>query len=177
MKVLQTITGVFIVILAVVVMSSYTSQEKWKVYKTTDFYMSYPASWTIDTSKRTGARVMLYSPLTYSNDTYKENINVSTETLSSKVTLDSYTKDCKKELGKLIDKLTIISIHKFANEQGEFEEIIFMGESSGVKGKWIQHYHVKNSTGYVITLSTRVNTFDQYKEIGLKIMNSFSFKL
>jgi hypothetical protein len=170
MKLLKTITGIlFLITLAG--LSAYTLEEKWKTFSNAEYSIAYPASWSVYDSELS---VKILSPLEYSNDTFKENVSVKEEALSEKkADLDDFSEKSEKVLSKSIDHLVIVSHQRLKDEYGEYHEVVFVGDAKDLRGKWIQHYRIKNNIAYIITLTCREKTFNKYKDIGLRILKSF----
>jgi|SRR6478609_4815138 len=171
MKLLQTTTSILLLLLGLAGLSAYTHEEKWKTFTNAEYSISYPASWSVYDSELS---IKILSPLEYSNDTFKENVSVKEEALSEKkANLDDFSEKSEKVLSKSIEHLVIISHQRLKDQYGEYHEVVFVGDAKDLRGKWIQHYRIKNNIAYIITLTCREKTFNKYKETGLKILTSF----
>ena len=62
-------------------------------YKKANYSISYPDTWSIDTSKQMGTELIIFSPLENESDKFRENVNVIIQDLKGQsIGLDDYAK-------------------------------------------------------------------------------------
>ena len=79
---------------------------------------------------------------------------------------------------KLMTILTNFNLieSKRSVDKVEFHKIIFTGDQGNYKLKFEQYIWIKGIKGYVLTFAAEQDQFDNYKETGEKILNSFKIK-
>jgi len=58
----------------------------------------------------------------------------------------------------------------------EFQKLVFTGKQGKFDLKWQQYYRVEKDKAYVLTLTCEEDQYDNYLDIGQKIMNTFKIK-
>ncbi|MCF0074438.1 hypothetical protein LZD49_28395 [Dyadobacter sp. CY261] len=58
------------------------SQDDLKVFSKSDFKISYPSGWRVDTSGTMNSKVFFFSPLEGPEDKFSENLNVMVQNLA-----------------------------------------------------------------------------------------------
>jgi len=146
----------------------------WADYKSKAFQISYPIKWAIDTSKKQGAEVFLFSPLEDSLDRFRENINVIVQNLEGLgIDLKKYTSISEQQIREMSAEAKIFSSKDSANQRGTFHKIIYSAPANGYKLKFEQYYFVKNAKAYIITFSSELDKFEQYEATAEQILASF----
>ena len=66
----------FVILLFLAYHVAIAQQENWKTLSTETYKIDYPADWTADRSGIMGPAFVLFTNLTDSNDTFRENVNL-----------------------------------------------------------------------------------------------------
>lgn len=170
-----TLTGLMILVLGLLACGK---MNKWKVIETKEYAISYPDSWTMVNNGQTGIAVQLFSALTSREDKFSENVNLVIQDLSGQTvkTLDQYTQLSESQIGTMMTNARILSSCKASCGGQECQKVIWTAVQGMFKLKFEQYYLIKNEKAYVLTLTCAENQFDDYREVGEKIMDSFKLK-
>lgn len=151
--------------------------KDWKTLTKSDFSISYPDSLQLDTSKLMDTSFFLFTKQTSATDNFKENINLIVQDLGGqKINLKQYTELSKKQIKQLITNSKMIKSEERTLHNKTFNEFIYTGEQGQFKLTFHQYAWISNGKAYILTFSTKQSTYDLYKDIGVKIMNSFILK-
>jgi hypothetical protein len=90
-------TIILLLLLSFQVCDAQTTPEKnettWKVFNVDIYTISYPSTWTIDTSKRMGIDLFIFAQQDTTGDKFRENVNVLHSNVEGLgVTLDTFCK-------------------------------------------------------------------------------------
>ena len=138
------------------------------------YSLSYPKSWTIDTSKMFGMDILRRSPKTDSVDDFIENMNVFVQDLHGQAyTLSRMGQESENQIKNMVTNVKIIEskldstnslqcyILKYSGRQGKFLLTI------------IQRYYLKNEVGYALTFTVKNGKETGYISLAEKIFISF----
>ncbi len=151
------------------------AQKNFKKYAKENIAINYPDSWRLDVSGQMNTEFILFSELE-ENDTFQENINLLKQDLKGQgFTMESYVKLSKNQIKKMVPNGKIIE-SKYVNDDQPHYVIIWSGFVSGNNLKFKQLFFLENENAYVLTFTTLPETFDQYIDLGNKILNSFKLK-
>ncbi len=148
--------------------------KSWTTLRTENYLISYPISWTIDTSRNMGIDLYIFSPPDSANDKFRENINVlSSDVEGLNISLDTFVKVSQKQIESLATDCLILesSLHK----SGEiiFHKIDFTTKQGIFNLRFVQYYFAASKRVYTITLTTELDKYDLYKLDGIKMLDSF----
>ncbi len=151
--------------------------EDWKTLSTDDYTISYPADWELDESGQMGTSLILYTPAKSENDQFRDNINLMTQNLTGQnVDLDKYVEISENQVKTQLKNGKIIESERITTKQPNYQKIIYTGNHGSGDLKFEQYYWVTKDKAFVLTLTCQIDQFDDYQEVGEKIMNSFSIK-
>lgn len=150
--------------------------EDWLTFKEKNYEITYPKNWDVDQRGSMGTAFSLLSPLTSEKDAFKENVNLVVQDIGQyNLNLDKYVILSEEQVKKYISNSEVIESTRVKNGKYSFHKIIYTGEMSGYKLKFEQYYWVISNKAYVLTFTCEDILFDEYREVGEKIMNSFKF--
>jgi hypothetical protein len=149
----------------------YISFEK-ELYK-----IQYPDNWSLDTSRLMGTELFFFSPKENDADRFRENLNLYIQDLKGKnIDLVRFAKISEKQVNELVTDGVIYSSKKITTANSEYYKMIY-GMTQGIfKLKLEQYYFIKNEKAFVLTFTTEEDKFEDYKNTGEKILNSFLLK-
>lgn len=151
------------------------AQKNFKKHAKENIVINYPDNWRLDVSGQMNTEFILFSELE-ENDTFQENINLLKQDLKGQgFTMESYVKLSKNQIKKMVPNGKIIE-SKYVNDDQPHYVIIWTGFVSGNNLKFKQLFFLENESAYVLTFTTLPETFDQYIDLGNKILNSFKLK-
>lgn len=148
----------------------------WKTLTKEAYEIKYPSNWDLDESGLMGANLFLFTKLTDSTDQFRENINLMIQDLSGyDLTLDQYTEMSVGQIKTYITDGKLISLEKFTDKDLAYQKIIYTGVQGTFNLKFQQFYWVADNKATILTLTCEEDQFDNYIEVGEKILNSFKF--
>ena len=160
--------------------SSTTSKgtnPKWKTFDGINYSIQYPPEWELNQSGQMGTTLILFSALESNQDQFKENVNLLIQDLTGhNIDLDKFTEISEGQVKTMITNSTLIESKRIKAGSDEYHRIIYTGDQGVYHLKFEQYYWVKNEKAYVLTLTCEEEKFNDYKEIGEGILNSFIFK-
>ena len=153
------------------------TNPKWKTFDGTGYSIQYPPEWELTQSGQMGTTLILFSTLESSQDQFKENVNLLIQDLTGhNIDLDKFTEISEGQVKTMITNSTIIESKRIKDGSDEYHRIIYTGDQGIYNLKFEQYYWVKNEKAYVLTLTCEEKKFNDYKEVGEGILNSFTFK-
>jgi hypothetical protein len=166
---------------------STTSEEKeeakiqriagWELLEEEDYWIQYPKDWELSQSGQMGTKFMLFSAMENDEDKFRENVNLISQDLGSNtVDLDQYTEISEKQIKTMMTNCTVYESKRMKNARGEYQKLIYAADQGTFRLKFEQYYWIENDFAYVLTLTCEESTFSSFKEIGEKIMNTFSLR-
>ncbi len=140
------------------------------------YSLSYPKSWTIDTTKMFGADILLRSPKTDSLDDFRENMNIFVQDLHGQnYTLSKMGHESEKQIRNMVTDVEIIASQIDTTTIPQK----YILKYNGRQGKYIlttlQNYYLKDDIGYALTFVFKSDKESEYISVAEKIFNSFEF--
>ena len=136
-----------------------------------NFKLQYPDSWEIDTSGAWGAEVMLFAPLENEEDNFRENVNVLIQDLTGQnVNLELFKEITESQINTLATEGHIID----SSIKGDEYRITYTMTQGMFKLKITTMCVIQNEKAYVITFTSELDKYDQYKMTGTDILASFT---
>lgn len=152
-------------------------EKGYLAYETEKIWIMYPDGWTIDTTGSDDLEFFIYSPLVLADDKFQENINLTTEKLpNNSITTEYYIERALEMVKSSFGEVDVIENKEHKGNFGTYRTIIYSGDMSGVKLKWKQSVYIKNATAYIVSYTAMDNTYDDFKVVSDKVMNSFIVK-
>lgn len=146
------------------------AQTDWTSYKNETFSISHPKSWSPDTSGDMNTKLILFSQLNGDNDLFKENVNVITQSLKGQnVSMTDFVKLTENQIE------TMVPNGKVWESKGTEERhyIVISGYVEKNDLKFKQLYVIKDEIIYIITFTALEEAYNDYSDIGSKILDSF----
>lgn len=141
------------------------------------FSISYPVDWELKTDGSTAVQLYVLSPLTSEEDLFMENVNVLIQDLKGQgIDLAKYISISEAQIPEMIPEGKIIESETKKSKTGAYHRIVFSGLQNDFSLTFLQYYFVRNEKAFVLTLTCEKTQYDAYKDLGEKIMSSFSFK-
>lgn len=149
--------------------------EGWKSLTENNYTIQYPPTWELNQSKEMGTNFVLFSPVENSEDQFRENVNLLIQDLTGKnIDLDRYTEISEGQIKTMITNSTIDESKRIKKGNTEYHKLIYSGDQGVFQLKFEQYYWVIDEKAYVLTLTCQESTFSELKEVGEKMLNSFS---
>lgn len=148
--------------------------DGWKVLKGENYWMIHPEEWELNTSGQMGTAYALLSPISSSEDKFRENLNFMIQDLSgSNMSLEKYTEISKEQVKTLLTGAKIIESTLISGNTRNYQKTIFTGKQGVFNLIFEQHYWVEDEKAFVLTFTCEENQYEVYKIIGDKMLNSF----
>ena len=110
-------------------------------------------------------------------DNFKENVNLITQDLSAyNVTLDQFVNMSTDQVIAIIKEGDIISSDRISKDGIEQHQLIYTGKQNDYTLRFEQRFWIVDKTAYILTFTSKLDDYEQYKEIGNKIIASFKMK-
>lgn len=154
-----------------------TPAGKWSVLDADGFSIQYPSDWELQQNGLGGTTFIVLSPITSSEDLFRENVNLLIQDLTGQnIDLNKYTAISEEQIKTMIANGHIIESKRVASEKNIYQKEIYTGDQGIYKLKFEQYYWVLDNKAYVLTFTAAQTNFDAYKADGEKILNSFHLK-
>lgn len=152
------------------------SEIQWKKYEHEAYSIEYPEDWTLDNSGDSGTSFVLYSPRTNEEDTYSDYISLTEMPLYGlNMKLDDYAKSSENDF-RFFYKDCQITRNEFIQKSGARCHVI---ELNGVFNEFpmqiLQYTWIKDEKAYVLKFTGEPSSYEDWKEISMKAMDSFTF--
>ncbi len=152
--------------------------EGWELLKQEGYSIQYPKDWELSQSGQMGTKFILFSTLEDQEDQFRENVNLISQDLGSNtVDLDQYTEISEKQIITMMNNSKVYESKRIKNSGGEYQKLIYAADQGTFRLKFEQLYWIENDLAYVLTLTCEESKFSSFKEVGEKILNSFSLGL
>ena len=154
-----------------------SAQENWQTTKKDAFAISYPNDWeTSNQLSQPSMQILLLSDAsTQDKDKFRENINITTESLGGRsMSIASYAKVSTDQIKAQIPSARVESSKLSKLDGQEAWEVIWSGDfGNGMYLRFKQSFLLFNDTAYVLTYSSSTAEFDQYIKIADLVFESF----
>lgn len=149
----------------------------WNSLNEKDYSIQYPENWTLDKNGQMGTNFFLFSELTSETDQFKENVNLIIQDLTGhSMDLNYYVEISEGQIKRLITDGNIILSKRIKKIESEYQKVIYTGRQGIFSLKFEQFYWVQNDKAYILTLTCEEDEFNNFKEIGERILDSFIIK-
>ncbi len=155
----------------------FAQSEEWKNLETENYTLSYPENWTLDQSGLMGTELLLFSPLLAQDDDFKDNFSLMIQDLTGMdIDLDQYVEISVGQIKTMITDNNILKNERIAKSDDtplEFQRIEYTGKQGIYNLHLVQYYFILDNAAYVLTLTCEIESYEEHKEVGEKILRSF----
>ncbi len=152
-------------------------QEGWKTLEQEEYAISYPKDWVSSDQKPQPSIqfLLLADEASQKEDLFRENINLNTEDLGGNdMDVEVYAKKSIDQISMQIPSAKIISNQNIKVNGQDAVAIVWSADfGNGMVLKFKQIIITYNQKGYALTFSSSDAEYNQYIEVGDKILNSF----
>lgn len=171
----------FVILIISLAACGQSTEEKekanWKTLNKNEYSIQYPNDWNLDMSGMSGTSFVLFSELTSEEDKFGENVNLIVQNLEGQnIDLQEFVEISEEQVKSLITNSQITESETQIKNNRELHSIKYSGDQGIFKLIYKQYYWVKDEQAYILTLTCEADQFEDYKEIGEQIMNSFQIK-
>jgi len=151
--------------------------EGWELLKAEDYSVQYPKEWELSQSGQMGTKFILFSALEDQVDQFRENVNLISQDLGSNtVDLDQYTEISENQIKTMMNNSKVYESKRIKNSGGEYQKLIYAADQGTFRLKFEQRYWIENDFAYVLTLTCEESKFSSFKQVGEKIMSTFTLR-
>lgn len=150
----------------------------WKTINDTKFEIQYPSDWDLDQSGSAtpGGPAFVLFVKKSDEQVFRGNINLLIQNLQGlNIDLDGYVKLSEQQISTMLPNSKIIESKRIQSAD-PYHLIIFEGDQSNFRLKWKQYYWIMGDKAYVLTLTTKSDTYDSIIPTADRILNSFKIK-
>jgi hypothetical protein len=155
----------------------------WKKLEQANYSIRYPANWDVLQNDRSepGARIAypfsILSPLASSDDKFRENVNLVIEDLNGqKIDLNTYASMSIGQLKSQMKNCKIVENKRVDSSSRKYYKVIFTWDYETLPLKVEQYYWVIGTKAYIVTFSSEQSQFASVRDVGEKILNTFTLK-
>ena len=149
----------------------------WELLKQDDYSIQYPKDWELNQSGQMGTKFILFSALEDQEDQFRENVNLISQDLGSNdVDLDQYTEISENQIKTMMTNCTVYESKRIKNASGDYQKLIYAADQGAFRLKFEQLYWIENDFAYVLTLTCEESKFSSFKQVGEKIMSTFTLR-
>lgn len=147
-----------------------SKKGEWKKFTTKNNLVSfqYPDSCRLDTSRKMGADLYLFSDK-------NENINLLIQDIEN-YDIDTYTKLSEGQIRSIEGSVLYESKRTELNGYAAH----FLDYEANLSGhgnlRYLQYYIIKKKKAFIITFTSELDRFEDSKELGVRIMKTFKIK-
>ena len=146
----------------------------WKSLSENDYSIKYPDNWELNKSGQMGTSFILFSPLSFEKDQFKENVNLIIQDLTGhNLDLDKYVAISEGQITTMITDGEILENKRMTTNNLNYQKVIYTGKQGIFNLKFEQYYWIIENNAYILTLTCEESQFDNYQKTGEKILNSF----
>jgi serine/threonine-protein kinase len=137
----------------------------------------YPKEWEKKVGEL-GTIVAFLSPPESASDTFRENVNIAIEDISSRpMTLDEYTNLSLSQLDQFVQNANVLESGEDTLGGIRAHRLVYTGEmeSNGkiYTLKWLQVYTIKNNKVYMFTYTSAEDSYSDYLDSVEQMIDSF----
>ena len=139
------------------------------------FKINYPETWEKNESGMMGTTFILFAQVDSDTDQFKENVNLLVQDLTGmNIDLDQYTALSVPQIKQIIEGAEIIEDKRITDQGAEHHKLSYTGKQSIFDLRFEQLFWIKNEKAYVLTFTSEIKAYEKYKDLGMKIMHSFT---
>lgn len=138
------------------------------------YSLSYPGSWSIDTSKMMGMEIILRSPRTDSLDDFSENMTVFVQDLHGQnYTLAKMGQESTAQVKDVITDVEVMESRLDSTASPNYYILTYKGRQGKFSLITIQRYYLKDEVGFALTFTVKIGEEAAYRSAAEKIFSSF----
>jgi hypothetical protein len=149
--------------------------EKMTTISRSGYSLNYPNTWTVDTSRKQGADLFIFSPLENGADKFSENINVVIQDLPSPQSdLQWYKEVTEQQVAQYATDGKILESSIDSTSKGNQYKIVYTFRQGKLNMHITSICLIQKQKAYLATYSSEVDKVDQYKQTGEQVLSSFA---
>jgi len=138
------------------------------------YSVSYPKSWTADSSKGRSVDISFKSPKSDSLDKFRENMNVIFMDVSGQnYTLAKMGAECEAEIKKSVQDVNIITSKVTRDASLQYYSLSYSAQQGDFSFNVMQRVYLKNNTAYITTFTLESGKEADFQALIANMQNSF----
>lgn len=139
-----------------------------------DYKLSYPSNWRVDTSHSFGTDVFVISEKTGADDLFSENVNVLIQVMpDTSYTLERFVEISEEQIKLMGINCKITISEKRVENDIRFHLFVFYHDQGKLRIRSEQRYFLKEGKAFVLTYSAEEKNEILFEKQATAIMNSF----
>jgi len=152
-------------------------QNGWKQLTENGYSIQYPGNWDLNKPEQLTPSFFLFSPLSTTQDKFKENVNLMIQDLSNQdLNMDKFVRISEEQIKTMITDGEILESKRMNQNSINFHRVIFTGRQGLFNLKYEQYYIIEKEKAFILTLTCEATEFEKFRKTGEKIMSSFRFE-
>jgi len=176
---MRTLTSLLVLLFALSVSAQQMDSKTGQLIKINRerYSVSYPQSWSADTSKMFGADLLLRSPKSDSLDDFVENMNVFVQDLHGQdYNLSKIGQESEAQIKSMVTDADIIDSKLDSTASQPYYFLKYQGKQGKFLLTTIQYYYFKDEIGFALTFTIKRGKEADYIPLVEKMFNSFKLK-
>lgn len=161
------LTSIFFVLYS---FSSLVAQTQ--TYVMNDCTISYPATWSLDTSGSESTRFVLFAP--YIGD-FAPNINFLASEINADLNLEDVKEATVIQIKQAFDKCKMIESKVISTTNPSYIKLVYTGTYKKMQLQWMQYIWLYNSSCYILTFTDLKKGFKKNQKDATFIFDSLRF--
>ncbi len=154
-----------------------TPVDDWKIIAKDNYSIKYPSTWELDTLKKGRSLFMVVSPLESDTDRYREAINLVTEDITGKgMDMDAYVNASITGIKSVFTDYNQIEGKKIQVGSVEYYKLHYTAKQNGNPIELEQWIRIDKDKAYILSFAMEYGKYNEHKEIGEKILSTFTIK-
>ena len=139
-----------------------------------NYKIQYPKSWQLDTSKLMGTDFFVLAPLENEIDKFRENVSGIIQDLSGQnIDLEIYKQITDKQILEFATEPKIFESEIINSNKNNYYKTVYAMTQGKARLKITSVCYIKNEKAYLITFTSEIEKYEQYKKVGEDIISSF----
>jgi hypothetical protein len=162
-----------------IVMSSHAQNNTadWAVLKRPGYSIGYPGTWRLDTTKKYGTDIFLFSPKVAADDTFSENVNVVIQdTAGLHLSPEEYIDLSLEQVKSMLKEVSLLENKRITQGNKSCYKVMVTAKQAAFNLKTTQYYFFVKDRVYIVTITLLQETYEAFKDTGERIIQSFSIK-
>lgn len=152
----------------------FVDTSEWKSLEKDKYTVKYPETWSLQKGGYPGIEFLLMAPVSSADDNFAENVNFLTQDLKGMdLNIDTYLELTLSQIGTLIENGNLISSERIQIKGRECHKLKYTGTQQSHELTFEQIFWIIDDVANIITLTTLSDSYEEYKNIGNAIFESF----
>ena len=141
-----------------------------------DYSIAFSKEWENAPNKNPTIDLFITAQPDGKTDRFSENINVLIQNVGDTMNLEQFEKLTKSQLGTMVPGSELTS-SKITKKNGtDCLQMEYKAPMNGLDLQFVQDVYMKNSKVYILTFSAEQASYQAYKSMAQKVLNTFKLK-